>query len=80
MLPDVTVHKSNIFVNEGGGGKEKKVFVIGALENKLGLSFDKVVMDTFSIVVSIVKRTCSRVVGPFGSLYVSWSMLMIFPS
>ena len=79
MLPDVRVHKSDISDNEGGGGKDKKVFIIGALENKPEPMTYMDGIDTISMVVSIVGRTCFDVAGPFGSYYVSWSMVMIFP-
>ena len=54
MLPDVIVHRSNISFGEGGGGKDKKVFIIGALENKPEPMKDREGMDTLLMVVSIV--------------------------
>ena len=66
MVPDVMVHKFNTSVGEGGGGKEKKVSIIGVLENKPGPTRDQYGIDTLSMVVSIVRRTCFVVVGPLG--------------
>ena len=80
MLPDVIVHKSNMSVSKGGGGKEKKVFIIGALESKPRPKADGDVMDTLSMVVSIVGRKCSGVADFFRSYYVSWLMVTISPS
>ena len=67
MLQDVIVHKYDISVNEGGGGKDKKVSIIGELENNIGPRTDMEGMDTLSMVVSIVGSTCFGVVGHFGS-------------
>ena len=67
MVPDVMVHKSDISVGEGGGGKDKKVSIKRALENNSGPMTDMDGMDTLSMVVSIVGRTCSSVSSPFGS-------------
>ena len=67
MIPDFIVQKYDISVNEGGGGKNKKVSIIGMLENKLVPTIDRDVMETFSMVVLIVGRTHFSVAGPFGS-------------
>ena len=67
MVPDVIVHKSNMSVDIGGGGKDKKVSVIGVLENKPEPTIDKEGMDVMSMEVSMVGRTCSSVFGPFVS-------------
>ena len=50
------MHKYDISFGEGGGGKEKKVFVKGELENKLGPMIDKEGTETLSLVMSIVGR------------------------
>ena len=71
MLPDVIVHKYNILVGEGGGGMEKNVSFIGALENNPRLATDMEGMDTSSMVVSIVGRMCFGVADTFVSYYVS---------
>ena len=80
MLPDVIVHKYDISVDIGGGRKEKKGFVIGALKNKLGPASDRDGMETLLMVVLIVERTCFGVANPLGSQYVICSMVMIFMS
>ena len=67
MFIDVIVYKSDMSVDEGGGGKEKKVFINEALENKLGPLSDKEEMDTLSMVVLTIGRTCFKVVSPLGS-------------
>ena len=67
MVPDMMVHKSDTSVDKGGGGEEKKVSVTGMLANKPEPTIDKDGMDTLSMVVSIVRRTCSDVVSPLGS-------------
>ena len=61
------VNKSDISVNEGGGGKDKKVFVKGELENKLVPMVDMEGMDTLLMVALIVGMTFCGVAGPFGS-------------
>ena len=61
------VHKYDISFGEGGGCKDKRVSVIGALENKPEPMTDKDGMDTLSMVVSIVGRTCSVVADHFKS-------------
>ena len=60
-------HKSDTLVGIGGGGKDKKVAVIGVLVNKLGPTIDKYGMDMLLMVVSIIKRTCFEVDDPLGS-------------
>ena len=67
MVTDVIVHKSDMLVTVSGGGKDKKVFMIGVLEKNLGPTTDKDGMDALPMELSIVGRTCSSVVGPFGS-------------
>ena len=67
MLPNVILHKYDISFREGGHDKDKKVSIIGALVNNLGPMEDKDGMDMMSMVVSIVGRMCSGVVGPFRS-------------
>ena len=67
MLPDVIMHKYNILVGEGGGGKDKKVSIIRVLGNNPRPTVDKDGMDTLSMVVSIVGRTCSDVASAFRS-------------
>ena len=67
MILDVIVHKYDISFGEGGGGKDKKVSGIGVLVNKSVPSEDRDGMDTLSMVVLIVGRTCSGVAIPFGS-------------
>ena len=67
MIPDLIVQKSDISVDEGGVGKNKKVSVIGALENKLGPMTDRDGMETLLMVVLILGRTCYGVVDPFVS-------------
>ena len=61
------MHKSNILVDERGGSKDKKVFVIGALENKPKTTTGRDGMDTLSMVVLIVGSTYFGVAVPFGS-------------
>ena len=61
------VHKYNASVIVGGGDKDKKVSVIGVLENNPGPTVDKEGMDTLSVVELIVGRTCSVVASPLGS-------------
>ena len=51
------VHKFDMPVIEGVGGRDKKVSVKGALVNKHGLMKNREGMDTLSMVVSIVWRT-----------------------
>ena len=52
---------------KGGCGKDKKVPIMGVLENKLGPMEYRDGMETLSMVALIVGRTCSDVVIPFGS-------------
>ena len=54
MVPDVMVHKYDTLVNEGGGGKDKKVSVIGVLENKPKPTTDKDGMDMVLIDMEVV--------------------------
>ena len=63
MVPNMMVHKSNMSVSEGGGGKDKKVSVIEVLSNKPMPIIDKYGMDTFLI----VGRMCSNVTSHLGS-------------
>ena len=67
MLPNMIVHKYNISFEEGGGGKEKKVSINGALENNHGRTSDREGLETLSMVFSTAGRTCYRVFGPLGS-------------
>ena len=67
MLPDVIVHKSNMSVDDGGGGKDKKVSVNGASKNKSRLTIDREGMETLLRVVLTVGRKCSGMVGILGS-------------
>ena len=67
MVPDMMVHKYDTLVGEGGGGKGKKVFIIGVLEKNPKPTEDKYGMDTLSMVTSIVERTCFGVVNPLVS-------------
>ena len=67
MVSDVIVHKYDTSFGEGGGGKVKKVSSIRVFAKNLGPTIDKDGMDTLSMVLSIVGRTCSDVVGPFES-------------
>ena len=66
MLSDVIAHKYDILVIEGGGGRDKKVSVKGALVKRPRPMTYMEGIKTLSMVVSIVGRTCSRVVGPLG--------------
>ena len=66
-LPDMILQKFDISVNEGGGCKDNKVFVNGALPNKPKPTTNKEGMETLSMVVLAIGRTCSGVVGPLGS-------------
>ena len=61
------MHKSNISAIEGGGGRYKKVSVKGASINKPRPTKNMKGMDTLSMVVSMVGRTCSRVANPLVS-------------
>ena len=63
MLPDVIVCKYDISIDKGGGGKDKKVSIKGALENKPRITIDREAME----MMSIIGRTCSGVAAPFGS-------------
>ena len=54
MVLDVIVHKYDTLVNEGGGGKDKKVFVIGVLVNRPRTTTYKDGMEMLSMVVSVV--------------------------
>ena len=67
ILLNVIVHKSDISIDEGGDGKDKKVSFIGVLANKPRPTVDRDGMDMLSMVVSIVGRTCFGVLDPFGS-------------
>ena len=67
MVPNVMVHKSDTSVGKGGGGKHKKVSIIGVFENKPRPTKDKYGMGTLLMLVSIVRRTCSSVSNPLGS-------------
>ena len=67
MVPDMMVHKYETLVDEGGGGKDKKVFIIGLLANKTKTTTNKDGMETLSMVVSIVRRMCADVADPLGS-------------
>ena len=60
------MHKFDMSVGEGGGGKDKKVSVNRVLENKPGTTTYREGMETLSMVVSIVGRTCSSVVNHLG--------------
>ena len=71
MVLDAIVHKSNILVSEGGGGKDKKVSVIGVLAIRLETIVDKDGMDTVSMVELIVRRMCYGVADSLGSYYVN---------
>ena len=61
------VHKYDMLSIEGGGGKDKKVLIKGVLVNMLGPMTDREGMDTLSMVVLMIGRTCSGVAGPLGS-------------
>ena len=61
------MHKLDISAVEGGGGRDKKVSVKGVLVKSHIPMIDREGMDTLLMVVSMVGRTCSRVVGPLVS-------------
>ena len=67
MLLNVIVHKSNTSIGGGGGGKYRRVSVIGVLEKNIGSIVDKDGMVALSMEILIVGKTCSIVVGPFES-------------
>ena len=67
MLLDVIVHKYETSVDVGGGGKDKKVSIMGVLEKSTGPAIDRDGMDTLSMAELIVIRTYSGVVDPLGS-------------
>ena len=67
MLLDVMVHKSDMSVIEMGGGRDKNVSLKWALVKRPGPMTDIEGMDMLSMVVSIVGRTCFRLVNPLGS-------------
>ena len=67
MLPDVIVHTSDMSTFKGGGERDKKVSIKGALVNRPRPMTDREGMDMLSMVVLIVRRTCSRVTDPLGS-------------
>ena len=50
------VQKSDMIVIEGGGGRDKKVSIKGALVNRPGPTVDRKGMDTLSMVVSMIGR------------------------
>ena len=58
------VHKFNISVDEGGGGKYKNVSVIRVMENKPKPTTNNDGMDALSMAISIVGRTCFGVASP----------------
>ena len=59
MLLDVIVHKFDMSVVEGGGGRDKKVSIKEALVNRNEPMVDRKGMDTLLMVVLIIGRTCS---------------------
>ena len=67
MFLDVRVHKYETLVNVGGGGKDKKVSIMGVLEKITRPTTDRDGMDTLSMVELIVGRMCSGVASPLGS-------------
>ena len=66
MLPNVIVHESDMKNVKGGGGRDQKMSVKGVFVNRPSPTTDSEGMDTLLMVVSIVRRTCSRVTGPLG--------------
>ena len=67
IVLDMIVHKLDTSVDKGGSSKEKKVYVIGVLENKPETTKYNDGIDMLSMVVSTLGSTCSGVVGPFES-------------
>ena len=67
MVPDVMVHTSDMPVDEGGGGRNKKVSIIGVLANKPEPTVDNDGMDTMSMVEMIVRMMCYSLDDPLGS-------------
>ena len=67
MLLDVIAQKYDMLVIKGGGRSDIKVSIKGALVNRPRPMTDREGMDTLSMMVSIVGRTCFGVVYPLGS-------------
>ena len=67
MLPYVIIYKSFMSVNEGGGCKNKQVFVEGALVERPRPMTNREGMDMMLMLVSIIGRTCFSVDGPLRS-------------
>ena len=67
MLLEVLVNKYDMSVGEGGGGRDKKVSIKGVLVKIPGPMKNREGMDTMSMVVLIIGRTCSGLAGPLGS-------------
>ena len=67
MVPNVIVHKSDTSVGEGGGGKDKKVPIIGVLTKNTGPTTNNDEIDALSMAVSTLRRACYYVSVPFRS-------------
>ena len=60
------VQKYDTSVSIDGGGKEKRLYVIGVLEKRPGPITEKDGMDTLSMVEMTVKRMCFGMSDPIG--------------
>ena len=67
MLPYVIIHKSFMLVNERGGGKDKQVFIKGALVKWPQKMTNREGMYMLLMIVLIVGGEFSRVAGPLRS-------------
>ena len=61
------VQKYDISDIEGGGGRYRKVSIKGESVKCLGPTTDREGMDTLSMVVLMVHKTCLGVSSPLGS-------------
>ena len=67
MVLNAIMHKYDMSVDEGGGGKDKNVCVKGVLVNMPMPKIDKDGMDTMSMVELIVRSMCFGMVKTLGS-------------
>ena len=67
MVPDIMVQKYDTSVGEGGGGKDKKVPIIGVLTKNTGPTTNNDEIYALSMAVSTLRRACYDVSVPFRS-------------